>query len=144
MRVTVTADTPIDRADTTERPKTPDRVDKLLRPSPVDTENTLEPEGIEDERVTVETVEGLPLSLVKAYADRACWHARVHEVDPGVWFASVAGLDGAWGEGDTAEEAIESLREAIIGWVAVKRRLRIYDIPPIEGIDLDPPEARAS
>lgn len=143
MSIIATADAAIDRADTTERADTPDRVDQLHLPSAVEAESTLQHEGAEDGRVTVETVEGLPISLVGAYADRACWHARVREVDPGVWFASVVGLDGAWGEGDTAEEALESLREAIIGWVAVKRRLRMHDIPPIEGIDLNPSEPHA-
>jgi predicted RNase H-like HicB family nuclease len=98
----------------------------------------------EDGRVSVDTIEGLPVRLVEAYADLACRHARVRQVDPGVWFATVVGLEGAWGDGATEEEALQSLREAIIGWVAVKRRLGIGDIPLMEGIDLNPPEAKAS
>jgi predicted RNase H-like HicB family nuclease len=98
----------------------------------------------EDGRVFVETIEGLPVRLVEAYADLACRHARVRQVDPGVWLATVVGLEGAWGDGATEEEALQSLREAIIGWVAVKRRLGIGDIPPMEGIDLNPPETEAA
>ena len=132
-----TANAPSNRVDTTER------VPDLHESSPVHAESTLERQTAEDGRLVVETVEGLPISLVQAYADHACWHARVREVDPGVWFASVAGLEGAWGDGDTPEEALQSLREAIIGWVAVKRRLGIDDIPPMEGIDLNPSEPHA-
>jgi predicted RNase H-like HicB family nuclease len=90
-----------------------------------------------DPEVSTEMVEDLPLTLVRAYADIACRHARVTETDAGVWFADVVGLEGAWGDGSSPEEAEEELREAIIGWVAVKRRMGATDIPPIEGIDLN-------
>ncbi len=90
------------------------------------------------DHVSGESVEGLPLSLVQSYADRACWHARVQEVDPGVWYASVAGLDGAYGDGGSRDEACRELRAGIVGWVAVKRRLG-QEIPLLDGIDLNPP-----
>jgi predicted RNase H-like HicB family nuclease len=89
-----------------------------------------------DEHVSPEMVEGLPIGLVHAYAERAVRHVRVQETDPGVWFASVVGLDGAWGDGGTPDEACRELHEAIVGWVAVKRRLGIM-IPPIDGMDLN-------
>ena len=83
-------------------------------------------------------VEGLPLSLVKAYADLAAGHAAVRELEPGVFVATVVGLEGAWGDGDSVKAALDSLREAIVGWVAVKRRLGAADIPQMEGLDLNP------
>lgn len=91
-----------------------------------------------DPHVKIEDVEGLPISLVERYADVALRHAVIREVDPGVMLATVAGLEGAWGDGDTPEEAMKELREGIIGWVAVKRRVGV-DIPPMEGIDLNLP-----
>ncbi len=91
----------------------------------------------DSDEVSAETVEGLPIKLVEAYAAIAVRHARVREVDPGVWVATVAGLDGAWAEGDSFQGAEMALHEAIIGWVAVKRRVGAADIPAIEGIDLN-------
>ena len=136
---TTNTDTVADRIDTAvETPDVRREQELTAEPSVESTADTLQHEDVEDGRVSVATVEGLPRSLVEAYADLACRHAKVREVDPGVWFASVAGLEGAWGDGESAEEALGSLREAIIGWVAVKRRLGIQNIPPMEGIDLNP------
>lgn len=89
----------------------------------------------------VQLIEGLPVALVEHYAAIARRHARLREVDPGVWVASVAGLDGAWAEGATEVEALNALPDAIVGWVAVKRRAGALDIPPLEGIDLNLPPA---
>jgi predicted RNase H-like HicB family nuclease len=85
-----------------------------------------------------ELIEGIPRSLVNAYAERAVLHARVREVDPGVWIASVVGLEGAYGDGRTEDQARDDLREAVIGWVAVKRRLGL-PLPELEGLDLNVP-----
>jgi predicted RNase H-like HicB family nuclease len=84
----------------------------------------------------VETIEGIPAALVEAYAAAASQHAVVREVDPGVWVASVAGLEGAYSDGDTIEEAMRALPEAIVGWVAVKLRVGA-EVPPINGFDLN-------
>jgi predicted RNase H-like HicB family nuclease len=89
---------------------------------------------------SAELIEDLPKSLVEAYVKRAMGHAYAREIEPGTWFATVAGLDGAWGDGDTADEARSELREALVGWIAVKRRFG-YDVPAIEGLDLNLPQA---
>ncbi len=91
-----------------------------------------------DEAVTIEIVEGLPLRIIEFYTDAALRHARVREVDPGVWVASVIGLDGAMADGDNPADALGALREAIIGWVVVKRRVGAVDIPTIDGFDVNP------
>jgi predicted RNase H-like HicB family nuclease len=88
--------------------------------------------------VSAGSVEGIPLALVQAYTDIAVRHCFVRRIE-GSWFATVAGIDGAWGDGGTPEEAVAELRAAIIGWVAVKRRVRAGDIPAMEGIDLNAP-----
>jgi predicted RNase H-like HicB family nuclease len=92
---------------------------------------------------SAEMIEDLPRSLVDGYVERACRHAVSQEVDPGVWFASVAGLDGAYGDGDSPEAACSELREALVGWVAVKRRLG-QEIPVLEGLDLNLPRRSAA
>jgi predicted RNase H-like HicB family nuclease len=138
VSLVITSKADVDRLQTAEV------TSELNEASKAEAVTTLQHEDAEDGRVSVETVEGLPVRLVEAYADLACRHARVRQVDPGVWFATVVGLEGAWGDGATEEEALQSLREAIIGWVAVKRRLGIGDIPPMEGMNLNPPETKAS
>lgn len=85
-------------------------------------------------------VEDLPRALVESYADVACRHATASEVDPQVWFASVEGLEGAWGEGGSALEARRDLRDTIVEWVAVKRWLGL-EIPVVDGLDLNRPPA---
>jgi predicted RNase H-like HicB family nuclease len=92
---------------------------------------------------SAELIEDLPRGLVDAYVGRAAGHAYTREIEPGTWFSTVAGLDGAWGDGNTAAEALSELREALVGWIAVKRRLG-YEIPAIDGLDLNRPRtARA-
>jgi predicted RNase H-like HicB family nuclease len=83
-----------------------------------------------------ELVEGVPKEQVEKYAEAARRLARVCEVDPQVWFASARGLEGAWGEGDSPEEALRDFHDAVVGWVAVKRRLGL-EVPVLEGIDLN-------
>ena len=93
------------------------------------------------EPYAAEMIEDLPVSLVKTYAALALRHAVVSEIEPGTWFAAVRGLEGAWGDGDDASEALEELEVAIVGWVAVKRRVGA-EIPQIEGLNLNlPPRA---
>lgn len=94
--------------------------------------------AFDTQRVSSEDVEGLPLSLVEAYAELASRHATVREVEPGVFFATVAGLEGAWGDGGNPVAALKELGVAIVGWVAVKRRVGATDIPPMEGLDINP------
>ncbi len=88
--------------------------------------------------ISAEDVEGVPLGIVRLYAEIATRHAITRQIEPGVWVATVAGLEGAWGDGDSPEEAGRELEEAIVGWIAVKRRVGARDIPPMEGIDLNP------
>jgi predicted RNase H-like HicB family nuclease len=85
---------------------------------------------------SADMVEDLPRLLVDAYARRAVTHAVLQQVDPGVLVASVAGLEGAYGEGGTPAEALDDLLAAVTGWVAVKRRHGQH-IPPLDGLDLN-------
>jgi hypothetical protein len=86
----------------------------------------------------VALVEDLPKALVESYADAACRRATASEVDPGVWFASVEGLEGAWGEGGSTPDACRDLRNTIVEWVAVRRRLGL-EIPVVDSFDLNLP-----
>ena len=90
-----------------------------------------------DPDVSTDEVEGVPLDLVRHYAKLARSRAEGSEVDKGVWVVTVAGLEGAYGDGASFEEACDSLEEAVVGWVAVKRRVGAKDIPPLGGINLN-------
>ncbi len=87
-------------------------------------------------QIVVSKVADLPKSIVDAYAVAAKRHAWAEQMEDGCWFASIAGLDGVWGEGESAETACEDLYGSLISWIAVRRN-RHLDIPPIEGHDLN-------
>jgi len=86
-------------------------------------------------------VAGVPLSFLEMYADIALRHALVEEVEPGQWFAEVKGISGAWGDGASGKEATDELREAVLGWVALKLKAGI-DVPGLAGFDLNPTRGR--
>lgn len=87
--------------------------------------------------VDFETIEGVPTSLVTAYAAAATDHAVVREIEEGLWVATVAGLDGVYAEAEARGAALIALPEVIIGWVAVRLRAGANDIPAIDGFDVN-------
>lgn len=79
---------------------------------------------------------GDPLeSLVKAWVAIACDHARTRKVD-GVVIADVVGVDGAWAQGSTREEALRELPSVLDDWVWMKLHDGDRDIPSMEGVRL--------
>lgn len=79
---------------------------------------------------------GDPLeALVKAWVAIACDHARTRKVDDMV-VADVVGLDGAWAQGSTCEEALRELPSVLNDWVWMKLRDGDRDIPAMEGVQL--------
>lgn len=86
--------------------------------------------------VFAEDVEGLPYELVRLYAKIAATHAIIRPVENGVLVATVVDLEGAWGEGENESDALANLEDAIVGWVAVKRRVGAR-MPPMESVDLN-------
>lgn len=92
------------------------------------------------EFVEVERVAGLPLQLVASYAYAAVRHARVSQIEDGLWFAEIAGFEGVWGEGSSPAMAEADLLASIPGWVELK--LEAGDtVPSIDGFDLNLPLA---
>jgi predicted RNase H-like HicB family nuclease len=87
-------------------------------------------------RVKIEMVAGLPMQLVDGYAKAAARHANVVQVEVDHWFASIAGLKGIWGEGDTEDEARAEVQRSIPEWIAVRREHGQL-IPKIDGFDLN-------
>lgn len=75
--------------------------------------------------------------VVEDYVGLAMQHVRVRQLPDGFWIADVVGLDGAWSDGETAEEAIDALPDIIFDWAMLKVADRDGDIPPMGDIDLN-------
>lgn len=58
--------------------------------------------------------------------------------DPEGLVATVAGIDGAWGFGNSnsSEEALEDLQSVLIDWATLKLEDGDEDIPSMEGLHL--------
>lgn len=89
-----------------------------------------------DPRVS-ESIGGVPRSFLEEYARIALRHAYVEAIKGGRWFAEVKGLRGAWGDGESRDQALDELQDAIISWVALKLEAGI-EVPPVAGFDLNP------
>ena len=75
--------------------------------------------------------------LVASWAEIAVSHAAVRYLeDHSGHVATVAGIEGAWGLGDTEEEALDELRSVLVGWACLKLEDGDDDIPNMEGIHL--------
>lgn len=75
--------------------------------------------------------------LVEEYVAAAMHHVRTRQFPDGYWIADVVGLDGAWSDGKTAEDAITALPDILFDWVMLKIADRDGDIPPLAGINLN-------
>ena len=90
---------------------------------------------------SVETVDNVfspsPEELVKRWIRIAIFHAVCRPIkDPVGFIASVAGVDGAWGFGESRDEALQELESVLTEWVALKLKNGDDDIPNMEHIDL--------
>ena len=59
-------------------------------------------------------------AMLRAFARSAALRADVREAEAGYWLARVDGIQGAWGDGTSREDALSELEDAIVGWVEVK------------------------
>lgn len=75
--------------------------------------------------------------LLAQWAGAAVSHAVVRSIDdPAGLVATVVGIDGAWGFGNSPEEALEDLKSVLIDWAALKLADGDDDIPSMEGVHL--------
>lgn len=105
-------------------------------------ENLVSPVPLREMKTTWNSVDpsgafvGDPLrSLIDQWVNIACRHARTRRVGAHI-FADVVGVDGAWAQGTTAEEALVELRSVLTEWVQLKLEDADDDIPPMEGVRL--------
>lgn len=75
--------------------------------------------------------------LIQRWVRAAVGHHVVRSIsDPDGYVATVAGIDGAWGFGDSPEEARSELESVLFGWVSLKLEDGDDDIPNMEGVYL--------
>ena len=76
-------------------------------------------------------------AIIEQWAQIAASHARTEPVDGRVGVAAtVAGIEGPWGYGVTAEQAVAELRSVLADWAAIKLEDGDRDIPDMEGVSL--------
>ena len=77
------------------------------------------------------------LSLLEMWADEALRFAVTEQMDdpPGV-FASVPGLEGAWGCAPDKEEALADLRSTLVEWARLVLQDADQDLPVMGGVHL--------
>ena len=75
--------------------------------------------------------------MIERWAELAVSHAIVRAVnDPTGHIATVAGIDGAWGFGQSEEEALDDLRSVLVDWASLELEDGDDDIPSMEGVHL--------
>ena len=79
--------------------------------------------------------EELEATLVDQWITAAMEHAYLRRLDYG-WYASIAGVDGAWGEGKKRKHALADLEVVLREWAAMKLADGDDDIPAMEGLTL--------
>ena len=68
--------------------------------------------------------------LVEGWAEEAVSHATVRTInDPAGLVATVAGIDGAWGFGQSEDQALDDLRSVLVDWASLKLQDGDDDIP---------------
>ena len=72
---------------------------------------------------------------IARWAEVAVSHAVTRRIeDPPGLVATVEGVEGAWGLGQTNDEALEDLESVLRDWAAMKLRDGDQDIPHIKGV----------
>lgn len=75
--------------------------------------------------------------LIERWAEIAVSHAIVRSInDPAGLVATVAGIEGAWGFGQSKDEALDDLRSVLVDWASLKLEDGDDDIPSMEGVHL--------
>lgn len=87
--------------------------------------------------VFVDFEKGRPvMGVVQAYVRAALRRSRVEETDPGVWMATVDGLQGIYGLGSSAGAARRELADDLPAWIGFLRE-RSVPVPVIDGLNIN-------
>lgn len=79
----------------------------------------------------------IPTGLIDKWATAAAAQAVVEPMKvPDGYYAEVAETPGAWGYGETEDEALSVLHGVLIGWASLKLADGDTDIPVIGGVSL--------
>ena len=76
-------------------------------------------------------------SSIQRWSEIASSQAVLRDIDdPPGFVATVSGVKGAWGFGESKQAAIDELRSVLVGWVTLKLEDGDDDIPSMEGVKL--------
>ncbi|MDZ4825770.1 MAG: hypothetical protein SGJ13_04800 [Actinomycetota bacterium] len=75
--------------------------------------------------------------LVGCWAKAAARHERYAPLGDGLIYADVAGIDGPWAEGESADKAREELEAVLCSWALLRVHEHANDIPEVDGWDLN-------
>jgi len=80
---------------------------------------------------------GRESQLIEEWIGIAMSHAICRPIqDPVGFIASIAGVQGAWGWGETRHDALVELESVVAEWLDLKLANRDDDIPKMEHINL--------
>ena len=80
---------------------------------------------------------GIPPDLIEKWAAAAAAQASVGPMEaPEGYHAELADTPGAWGYGETEDEALSVLHSVLIGWASLKLADGDTDIPVMGGVSL--------
>lgn len=111
-------------------------VEEIRRQS-VHMEHILNALDYEPDPLEVHFGRALPAQLIRRYARLAAMRADAEELEDGTWFASIRGFQGVWAQGDSEEEALETIESVLLDWTCFKIVDKDRDLPVIDGIDLN-------
>ena len=116
---------------------------RMFWPSDADLERLLSSGQTADESAASHEDDPAPnrgaalMRLIGLWAEVAVAHAIVRTIrDPAGFVATVAGIEGTWGFGDSSAEALEELESVLIDWASLKLEDGDDDIPSMEGVHL--------
>ena len=79
----------------------------------------------------------IPSNLIEEWAAAATAQASVEPMEaPHGYYAEVAETPGAWGHGETEDEALSVLHSVLVGWASLKLADVDADIPVMDGVNL--------
>lgn len=77
------------------------------------------------------------VQIPEDYISGALRDLNLEQLEDGTFVATIPEFDGVWAAGLTENEAIQSLRGVLMGWLLLKMEDRDGDIPKINGINLN-------
>ncbi len=80
--------------------------------------------------------------MLTQYIQSAMHRATYELIEDDTFYGEITGFPGVYANAETLESYRDLLQEVLEGWIILGLRLQ-HNLPPIEGIDLTPPQELA-